>query len=168
MLGTNQREELDTGFTQMNLRYDLDKLGWFDFEQFCQSLLKAFFGPAVIAWGGRRDHGRDAYTAEKLPITKGVPPSDGPFIFQVKFVENANAAGAKPSGPLLNAIREEVKAIIAVGLATARGRTPIIKILMRNAGMPPDLRTSVERELKRPSLTAMFSVGVVQYLSRNA
>ena len=71
-----------------------------------QALLKAQLGMGVEAWGGHCDHGRDAYFAESLAYpTKGVREA-GPFLFQVKFVENANAAGARPAKAILNAIRK--------------------------------------------------------------
>ena len=132
----------------MPLRYDLDKLGWFDFEQLCQSILKSLFGPAVIAWGGRGDHGRDAYTSESLPIIKGGPKNDGPFVFQVKFVENANAAGAKPADALLHAVRQEAAAIVT-RLANDEWDDPNYYILLTNTVTSAELRGAVETELQK-------------------
>src|ERR1700730_8909737 len=92
------------------LRYDLDRLGWFEFEQLIQTLLKIKIGVGIEAWGGRGDWGRDAYfhgtlrypTAEK---------NRGLFIFQCKFVEGANAAGSKPESALLGSVQKECDAI---------------------------------------------------------
>ena len=43
---------------------------------------------------------------------RGIPAKDsiseGSFLFQVKFVENANAAGARFDGILLDAVRKEM------------------------------------------------------------
>ncbi len=93
------------------VRYRLDDLGWYQFEWLIQSLLKAELGLGVESWGGRRDYGRDAYFTGSLHFPAKHIISDGPFLFQVKFVENANAAGAKPSGALLDAVRQEASQI---------------------------------------------------------
>src|SRR5688572_24819896 len=88
------------------LEYKLDNLGWEQFEQLIQTLLKAKLGLGIEAWGGSGDWGRDAYFHGKLnyPTTE---PRQGSFVFQCKFVEAANAAGAKPEKPILNAVRKE-------------------------------------------------------------
>jgi hypothetical protein len=93
------------------IRYRLDDLGWYQFEWLIQSLLKAELGLGVESWGGRRDYGRDAYFTGSLHFPAKHITSDGPFLFQVKFVETANAAGAKPSGALLDAVRQEASQI---------------------------------------------------------
>jgi len=92
------------------IRYKLDNLGWYHFEWLCQSLLKSSLGVAVEAWGGHSDLGRDAFCSEDLEITKGTK-SPGPFVFQVKFVAEANAAGARPDNLLKNAFRKELSSI---------------------------------------------------------
>lgn len=90
--------------------YRLDELGWFEFEQLVQTIAKARLGFGVEAWGGRGDWGRDAYFEGKLRY----PANDetaGPFAFQCKFVENANAAGAKPEKLLVAAVQKETTKI---------------------------------------------------------
>lgn len=88
----------------------LDNLGWKGFEQLVQSLLKAQLGLGIEAWGGNGDWGRDAYFDGKLnyPTNETL---EGCFIFQSKFIENANAAGAKPEKPILNAVGKECSRI---------------------------------------------------------
>jgi hypothetical protein len=95
-------------------RYRLDDLGWFQFEWLCQSLLKANLGLSVDAWGGHSDWGRDAYASEPLLLSKGASPTAGPFVFQAKFVEEANAAGAEPFN--------RIKASVAVEIARIKDR----------------------------------------------
>src|SRR5436190_14800728 len=90
------------------LKYRLDDLGWYQFEWLCQSLLKARCGLAVEAWGGHSDFGRDAYSKGDLNCEI---PFRGPVIFQAKFVENANASGAKPFSALKAAVNAEVDRI---------------------------------------------------------
>lgn len=89
-------------------RYRLDDLGWFQFEWLCQSLLKAKLGLSVEAWGGHSDLGRDAYSKNNLRLGSGGTLTPGPFVFQAKFVEEANAAGAKPFGHLRAAVSAEI------------------------------------------------------------
>src|SRR6266478_3035934 len=81
--------------TSMALDYKLDDFGWFEFEQLVQTLLKARLGLGLEAWGGWGDWGRDAYFAGTLRYP-GNEKTKGDFVFQSKFVESANAAGAQP------------------------------------------------------------------------
>jgi hypothetical protein len=93
------------------MRYELDDLGPYQFEQLAQSLLKVHAGLAVESWGGRSDFGRDAYTPNALHFpNKGIKCA-GPFLFQAKFVEGANAAGAEPAGALSNSVSKEIARI---------------------------------------------------------
>jgi hypothetical protein len=88
------------------LRYHLDDLGAYQFEWLMQVLLKAHVSFGVESWGGSHDGGKDAYFAGALPFpSKEMNP--GPFIFQAKFVQQANAAGAKTEDAVLKAVRSE-------------------------------------------------------------
>jgi len=89
------------------LRYHLDDLGWYQFEWLVQSILKADLGLGVESWSSPRgDHGRDAYFDGELAFPAKVA-THGPFVFQVKFVENANAKGSDPVPALIAAVRKE-------------------------------------------------------------
>ena len=66
---------------------------------------------AIEAWGGHSDWGRDAYAVTALPFPIRNKNSAGPFVFQAKFVEAANAKGAKPRRSLLGAVEAEAKRI---------------------------------------------------------
>ncbi len=92
------------------IRYKLDDLGWYQFEWLIQSLLKNELGLSVESWGGSGDFGRDAYCSTTLNYPAR-QLSKGPFLFQVKFVENANAAGATPDKRLQAAVGKEIAAI---------------------------------------------------------
>ena len=76
------------------LRYKLDDLGAYQFEKLVQSLLKERVSLSVESWGNRGDFGRDAYTASSLRFPDKNVTSPGPFLFQVKFVEGANAVAS--------------------------------------------------------------------------
>ncbi len=93
------------------MKYRIDDLGWLSFERLIQSLLKAELGIGVEAWGGPSDHGRDAYCEADLAFPVQDAPSVGPTVFQAKFVKGANAAGARPFGPLRKAIDAEIKRV---------------------------------------------------------
>jgi hypothetical protein len=93
---------------QPMLRYKLDDLGSYQFEKLAQSLLKGRVGLSIESWGNRGDFGRDAYTDNSLRFPDKEIISPGPFLFQVKFVEGANAAGAKPVQALLGSVSKEL------------------------------------------------------------
>lgn len=129
------------------IEYRLDDLGWEGFEQLVQTLLKARLGLGIEAWGGHGDWGRDAYFHGTLqyPTTE---PLTGYFVFQSKFVEGANAAGAKPGRLILAAVRKECARITAnLGAATKWPEAPICYSLFTNAALLPKARQSIERQL---------------------
>ena len=129
------------------LRYNLDDLGGYHFEWLIQSLLKATSGLLVESWGGSGDHGRDAFFDGPLALHPGRPMSTGPFLFQAKFVEGANAAGAKSARVLKAAIAKEVARI-----AERRKRSawaPVKHyVLLTNAPLSPSLRKAVCDQLR--------------------
>lgn len=94
------------------LRYRLDDLGPYQFEKLTQSLLKAAAGLTVESWGNRGDWGRASYSAGDLRFPDRKTLSAGPFIFQVKFVEGANAAGSRPGNALLASSSKEIERIV--------------------------------------------------------
>jgi hypothetical protein len=130
--------------------YRLDDLGWFEFEQLVQTLAKTRLGFGVEAWGGRGDWGRDAYFEGKLRYPAN-EETDGPFVFQSKFVENANAAGAKPEKLLATAVQKEVAKILE-NLANRKwSEEPKCYGLFTNTPCPATLREAV-RSLLREAL----------------
>ncbi len=74
--------------------YQLDTLGWMQFEYLVQVLLKSELGIGVESWGGSADHGKDAYCKTELNFPSRHLTNPGPFVFQAEFVNGANAAGA--------------------------------------------------------------------------
>jgi hypothetical protein len=129
------------------IRYRLDELGCFQFEWLVQSLLKARIGPGIESWGGRGDHGRDAYCPGPLKFPDRSIETPGPFIFQVKFVENANAAGASPAKALLSSVQVESKRIKErIGKKVWTNTAHFI--LVTNAPVHPTLRKKLQTQLK--------------------
>ena len=119
------------------LRYHLDDLGWFQFEWLLQSLLKAELGLAVESWGGRRDFGRDAYSSGPLRFPMRERDNDGPFLFQMKFVENANAAGSRVEQAISSAVQKE---------ATRFARRRRIRPVRHYVGATGNIGNRVNRE----------------------
>ncbi|MGA2271025.1 MAG: hypothetical protein ABSH44_21355 [Bryobacteraceae bacterium] len=129
------------------IEYRLDDLGWEKFEQLAQCLLKARLGLGIEAWGGHGDWGRDAYYDGKLKYPTR-EPLDGGFVFQCKFIEGANAAGAKPGKLILDAVRKECSRIAAnVGPAGRWPKPPICYALFTNAVLLPKTRSNIEQLL---------------------
>lgn len=112
----------------------------------CQSLLKAELGLGIEAWGGHSDLGRDAYFEGTLAFpTK--EENTGTFVFQAKFVSEANAAGADPSNALLSAVIREVTSI-KKRLKIKGIKKPDNFILLTNATFPSLLRDKIKKRLK--------------------
>jgi hypothetical protein len=133
--------------------YRFDDLGWHQFEQLCQTLLKAVHGAALEAWGGSGDWGCDLFSAGPLEYPTIGHSNPGPFVFQVKFVEAANAAGASPLPALMNAVRKE-RDRIKKRLARGEWDSPRYYTLITNAPLKPAGRNAVARELRKAIPTA--------------
>lgn len=149
-------------------RYHLDDLGWFQFEMLIQSLLKARCGLSVESWGKSGDFGRDAFSSSSLnfPLNSSNP---GPFLFQVKFVENANAAGARPESPLIKAVRSE---IARIQKRKKNGEWKDIKnyTLVTNSPLTATLRQEINdllaKELFDTTITVWGSLDVADLLDQ--
>jgi hypothetical protein len=132
----------------MAIAYKLDDLGWFEFEQLTQALLKVKLGMGIEAWGGHCDWGRDAFFEGKLKYPSKEETS-GPFIFQSKFVENANAAGAKPDSLIINSVKKECKRIRHHVDINRWRELPTVYSLITNAPIVPTLRNHLSVILKK-------------------
>lgn len=69
----------------------LDELGWYQFEDFVQTLLKAALGPGVEAWGGREisDEIATVHRTSVFPIALRKAP--GPSCFRRSLFRGAGA-----------------------------------------------------------------------------
>lgn len=93
------------------MRYDLDKLGWLEFENLVKAILKIRFGDGVEASGSLHDGGRESFYYGRLRYPTNEALHDGPFFFQCKFIQNASSAGADPAGNFEAHINSERTAI---------------------------------------------------------
>jgi len=66
------------------MKYNLYKLGAFQFEEIIKTLLKAELGIGMESWGGHKDYGIDVYFKGELKYPSNIK-NKGIFIFQVKF-----------------------------------------------------------------------------------
>jgi hypothetical protein len=123
--------------------YQLDALGWYQFERMCQALLRSRHGAALEAWGGSQDLGRDAYSDGPLNYPHKDVSEPGPFLFQVKFVSAANAAGAKSAPALLRAVRLEASQILD-RIADEVWVQPRFYTLLTNVPLNASLRDDVK------------------------
>lgn len=130
------------------IRYRLDDLGWFQFEWLCQSLLKEKFGLGVEAWGGTADFGNDAYCSGPLRLDDPNTASGGPFVFQAKFVAEANACGAKPDSVLIDAISKEMGRL-KDRLHEGTIKAPSHYVLLSNAPISGALKTKIVSAINR-------------------
>lgn len=76
-----------------------------------KALLKASLGLGVESWGGSGDHGRDAYCGGPLCFPSRHEESEGPFLFQAKFVQNANAAGTDWVPAVRGVVQKELRSL---------------------------------------------------------
>jgi hypothetical protein len=129
------------------ISYNLDSLGWMQFESLIQVLLKAELGMGVELWGGSADHGKDAYCASELNFPTKHTTNPGPFIFQAKFIAGANATGANFDTSLISAVKKEV-ALIHNRIQEGKWRTPKHYIFLTNAPVTAGHRTDVTAILK--------------------
>lgn len=137
--------------------YKLDELGWREFEKLIQTVVKAQLGFGIEAWGGSGDWGCDAYFAGKLRYPSK-EEAHGPFVFQCKFVENANAAGAKPGKLLTGAVQKEC-AKIRENLKSGKwNKAPNCYGLFTNAPCKPQLRKTLRTSLNKVLLGAHISI----------
>ena len=139
------------------IRYRLDDLGWYQFEWLVQAVLKDHLGIGIESWGGHGDYGRDAWCSDPLLFPSKHSMTEGPFLFQAKFIENANAAGAKPLPSLIGAVKAEMKYVAMRTVKEEKGVGNCKHyVLITNAVMSPKGRQAVEAEV----CSSMPAVGV--------
>ncbi len=128
----------------LSLDYRLDELGWYQFERLCQALLRSRHGAALEAWGGGSDFGRDAYADGPLYYPDPKRGTEGPFVFQVKFVAGANATGANWASALTKGVQAELKRIDE-RIDDNEWDMPAVYTLMTNAPVSATARERLKR-----------------------
>ncbi|MGA8086961.1 MAG: hypothetical protein WCA10_06620 [Terracidiphilus sp.] len=134
----------------------MDDLRAYQFEKLAQSLLKARFSLSIESWGNRGDFGRDAYAEASLRFPDKDVISPGPFLFQVKFVEGANAAGAQPLKALYGSVSKEL-AEIERRRKSVEWQDPRCFTFITNSLIGPDTRAAIRNRFR----TALNCVDVI-------
>jgi len=129
------------------ISYNLDSLGWMQFESLIQVLLKAELGMGVELWGGSADHGRDAYCPSELNFPNRHTTNPGPFVFQAKFIASANATGADFETSLLGGVRKEAT-LIQNRVEAGKWKAPQHYCLLTNAPLTVNHRETIVSTLK--------------------
>lgn len=131
----------------MTCDYRLDDLGWYQFERLCQALLRSGHGAVLEAWGGTKDGGKDAYAPGRLTYPDPKISTAGPFLFQAKFVAEANATGSNPGPALLKAVKAEARRILD-RIDQGTWCHPRYFTLMTNVPLSEPLRGQVKQALQ--------------------
>jgi hypothetical protein len=139
------------------LRYRLDDLGAYQFEKLIQSALKASVGLGVESWGNRGDWGRDSYSPGPLRFPDPKVQKQGPFIFQTKLVEGANAAGSKPRVALISSVSKEI-ARISERIGKGTWKNPTHFTFVTNALIDATDREQIRIMLSRVMPAATITV----------
>jgi hypothetical protein len=128
--------------------YNLDALGWQQFERIAQAVLKAAVSPAIEATAGKGDQGRDAWFDGPLEYPVKGRLTEGPFLFQMKFVQHANAPGAKPAPGVKAAVAAEVERLSEHSLSSI-WKPPSHYTLVTNSPLGKALRDDIASEVRK-------------------
>lgn len=153
------------------ISYQLDTLGWMQFEYLIQVLLKSELGIGVESWGGSADHGKDAYCKTELNFPSRHTTNPGPFVFQAKFVSGANAAGAEFESNLSSAVSKE-GTLIARRIETGRWKSaPQYYALFTNAPVTASQRGKLagllQQSLPATSVSIQGATDICALLDQN-
>ncbi len=139
------------------IQYQLDTLGWMQFEYLVQVLLKAELGIGVEAWGGSADHGKDAYCENELNFPNRHETNFGPFVFQAKFVAGANAPNADVAPSLLAAVSKEAE-LIQKRISSNKWSIAQHYALFTNAPVSADLKSKLRQLLANALPTTAITI----------
>jgi hypothetical protein len=93
--------------------YNLEKLGWFNFESLVRCLSRELIGSGLSAFSGSRDQGRDAvFTGKASNFPSKSELWDGHWIFQVKHREYSSRGADTVRTELKRTLPDEINTII--------------------------------------------------------
>jgi len=133
-------------------RYKLDDLGWYQFEQLIQSLLKAKIGLGIESWGGHKDLGRDAYFKGSLCFPSNKKEA-GIFVFQIKFISESYYKKSKVKNELFSAIRKEI-----ISLEKFKRKNIDYYVLITNANLSGETREKIRTEIEKSLIKTKVSI----------
>jgi hypothetical protein len=120
----------------MAIKYQLDTLGWYNFEILCQTLLKAIIGSGVTSFGGTKDGGRDAFFSGEAPFPSKDTNWRGEWIFQVKYTEAGSVNENRKS--ILKTFKKE-----AENIRKRRRKWPDNYVLITNISLSATFRNKL-------------------------
>lgn len=92
-------------------KYNLERLGWFNFEQLVGCLLREVIGPGVSSFSGSADQGRDATYSGRAAFPSAESPLKGEWILQVKHRQWGTRGVAKVRSELSTTLNTELTKI---------------------------------------------------------
>ena len=93
--------------------YNLEKLGWFNFESLIRCLSREVIGAGLSAFSGSSDQGRDAtFNGKASKFPSNSEPWDGIWILQVKHREYSSRGAQSVRTELKKTIPDEINRIL--------------------------------------------------------
>ncbi|MFH0780887.1 MAG: hypothetical protein V2B20_02900 [Pseudomonadota bacterium] len=95
-------------------KYNLEQLGWFNFEQLARTLLRQIIGNGVSTFSGSVDKGRDAtFSGEATSFPSESDRWSGEWIFQVKHRTYSTRGADKVRAELKRILPTEIERILS-------------------------------------------------------
>jgi len=93
--------------------YDLEKLGWFNFENLIRCLLREIVGSGLSVFSGSRDQGRDAtFRGRASRFPSDTKQWKGDWIIQVKHREYSSRGAQRVRNELKRTVSDEIDKIL--------------------------------------------------------
>lgn len=128
--------------------YDLHSLGWYGFQELCNSISREILGQTSMTFLDSADGGRDGCFSGKWRITSALE-YEGEFVIQCKFKSKPN------SNLRFSDISNE---IAKAQLLTEKGLCDVY-ILMTNAGVTAPMAEKIQIHLKSVGVKHVFVFG---------
>jgi len=94
-------------------KYNLEQLGWFNFEQLVRTLLRQIIGSGISTFSGSVDKGRDAtFSGEATSYPSETDRWNGEWIFQVKHRSYSTRGAKTVRAELKRTLPEEIDLIL--------------------------------------------------------
>jgi len=131
------------------LKYRLNILGWYNFENLVATLLKVIIGPGVTSFGGTKDGGRDASFEGTAPFPSEHSNWRGEWVFQVKYSESEALESGSQAGRILRTLGNEMKRIL-------EETEPDNYVLITSFRMPTSVRTELPKVARKAGFRGNF------------
>lgn len=128
--------------------YDLQQLGWYGFQEMCNSIARVVWSQTAMTYLDSNDGGRDGSYSGKW-IDENTNIHEGNFVIQCKFTSkrNTNLKFSDLNDEILKA-----KLLVEKGLCD-------IYIIMTNAGISGKIDEKIQKEFKAIGIKRVFVYG---------